>query len=253
MIVLLFVITLITFIIFYVLPSADPAVLRAGRQPSPELIESIRQQLGLADPEARPVPALHRGHLASRRRRRTSATRSSEHRGPPQILDRLPATISLTVGAVILWLLIAIPIGIISAVKTGSLLDRATMGLALIAISAPVYWLGLVALYLFDEDIGQFPLLPGSGTYQDAERLLRQGRSADHAVVRARRVVRGDLRALPARQPDRGDGGGLHPHGARQGPVRAARGPAPRRALGDHADRDAPRPRPRRSCSAARS
>ena len=49
-IVLLFVITLITFIIFTVLPAADPAALRAGRQPSPELIEAIRQQFGLETP-----------------------------------------------------------------------------------------------------------------------------------------------------------------------------------------------------------
>src|SRR5215210_656709 len=49
-IVLLFVITLITFTIFTVLPAADPAALRAGRQPSPELIESIREQFGLDDP-----------------------------------------------------------------------------------------------------------------------------------------------------------------------------------------------------------
>ena len=47
---LLFVVTLVTFVVFTVLPAADPAVLRAGRQPSPELVESIRQQFGLDDP-----------------------------------------------------------------------------------------------------------------------------------------------------------------------------------------------------------
>ncbi len=62
----------------------------------------------------------------------------------PGILERLPATIVLAGGAVILWLMIGIPIGMISAVKTGSVWDRLAMGLALIAISAPVYFLGLV-------------------------------------------------------------------------------------------------------------
>src|SRR5215212_10529717 len=62
----------------------------------------------------------------------------------------------------------ALPIGMLSAVKTGSWQDRLFMGLALIAISCPVYFLGLVALFLFDDDIGRFPLLPGSGAYQDA-------------------------------------------------------------------------------------
>ena len=90
----------------------------------------------------------------------------------PQILERLPVTILLTGGAVILWLSIGIPIGIISAIKTGSWIDRLAMGLALIAISAPVYFLGLVALFLFDKNIGRFPLLPGSGAYGDATTVL---------------------------------------------------------------------------------
>ena len=54
----------------------------------------------------------------------------------------------------------AIPVGIISAVKRRSLLDRTTMITSLAFISAPVFWLGLVALYLFAEDVGQCPDLP---------------------------------------------------------------------------------------------
>ena len=169
-IVLLFVITLITFTIFTVLPAADPAALRAGRQPSPELIESIRQQFGLDDPK--PIQFLR--YIQDILPFDNDGVNfgfsfQSNTEVLPQILDRLPATIFLTSGAVVLWLLIAIPIGTISAVRTGSLLDRVTMGLALVAISAPVYFLGLVALFLFDEDIGRFPLLPGSGAYQDAQ------------------------------------------------------------------------------------
>jgi peptide/nickel transport system permease protein len=169
-IVLLFVITLITFIIFTVLPAADPAALRAGRQPSPELIESIRQQFGLDDPK--PVQFIrYIGDILPFDSDGVNFGYSFQSNTEvlPQILDRLPATIFLTTGAVVLWLAIAIPIGTISAVRPGSLLDRVTMGLALIAISAPVYFLGLVALFLFDEDIGRFPLLPGSGAYQDAQ------------------------------------------------------------------------------------
>ena len=93
------------------------------------------------------------------------------------------------------------------------------MGIALIFISAPVYFLGLVALYLFDDDIGKFPILPGNSAYEAADGFVGQGGGADHAVVRARGGVRRGLRALPARQPDRHAAGGLHPHGAGQGPV----------------------------------
>jgi peptide/nickel transport system permease protein len=169
-IVLLFVITLITFIIFSVLPAADPAALRAGRQPSPELIASIRQQFGLDDPK--PVQFIrYIGDIlpfVGGDGVNFGYSFQSNTEVLPQILDRLPTTMFLTGGAVVLWLCIGIPIGTISAIKTGSILDRVAMGLALVAISAPVYFLGLVALFLFDQDIGRFPLLPGSGAYQEA-------------------------------------------------------------------------------------
>jgi peptide/nickel transport system permease protein len=82
-----------------------------------------------------------------------------------EIFDRLPATISLTAGAVVVWLLIGLPIGVISAIRRRSIADRLSMGGALLAISAPVYWLGLVALYLFANDIGVFKVFPGAGSY----------------------------------------------------------------------------------------
>jgi peptide/nickel transport system permease protein len=169
-IVLLFAVTLITFIVFSVLPAADPAVLRAGRQPSPELVASIREQFGLDDPKIVQffryigdiLPFVGGDGV------NFGYSFQSNQAVLPQILDRMPATIFLTAGAVVLWLAIGIPVGIISAIKTGSWLDRLSMGLALVAISAPVYFLGLVALFLFDDGIGKFPILPGSGAYQDA-------------------------------------------------------------------------------------
>jgi peptide/nickel transport system permease protein len=173
-IVLLFVITLITFIIFSVLPAADPAALRAGRQPSPELIASIRQQFGLDDPK--PLQFIrYIGDIlpfVGGDGVNFGYSFQSNTEVLPQILNRLPTTMFLTGGAVVLWLCIGIPIGTISAIKTGSILDRVAMGLALVAISAPVYFLGLVALFLFDQDIGRFPLLPGSGAYQEASSFL---------------------------------------------------------------------------------
>jgi peptide/nickel transport system permease protein len=160
--VLLVAVSLITFLVFYVLPSGDPAQLRAGRSGSPETLATIRHNLGLD----RSLPAqywtfltqlvLH-GDLGY-------SYYSSASVGS-LIVDRLPATISLAVGAAVVWLAISIPIGVISAVRRGSWLDRLTMGGALLAVSAPVYWLGLVALYLFADDIGRWPLLPGAGSY----------------------------------------------------------------------------------------
>jgi peptide/nickel transport system permease protein len=179
--VLLFVITLITFIIFTVLPAADPALLRAGRQPSPELVASIRTQFGLDDPK--PVQFLRyvgqilpfinaQGDGDSFLHINFGFSFQSNTLVLPEIISRMGPTILLTGGAVVLWLLVGIPIGMISAIKTGSWLDRLTMGVALVAISAPVYFLGLVALFLFDDDIGRFPLLPGSGAYGDATSFI---------------------------------------------------------------------------------
>ncbi len=161
-IVLLFVVSFVTFVIFYLFPSADPAVLRAGRQPSPQLIAAVRHQFGLDKPwyvqyvDYMKALILHFNFGYSYQNNIAVRT---------QIFSRLPATISLTVGAAILWLFFGIVIGTISAVKRRSLFDRFAMGGALVAISAPVFWLGLVSLYLFASDIGKFPILPGQGSY----------------------------------------------------------------------------------------
>jgi peptide/nickel transport system permease protein len=161
-IVLLFVVSALTFVIFYVLPSADPAQLRAGRQPNPQLVEQIRHNLGLD----RPLIVQY-GDYMQRVFLHFDFGFSYQNTisVKEQILQRLPATISLTLGAAVIWLIVGITVGIISAVRSRSLLDRTTMGLALVAISAPVYWLGLLTLYLFSQDIGRFHIFSGAGTY----------------------------------------------------------------------------------------
>jgi peptide/nickel transport system permease protein len=164
-IVLLLVITAVTFLIFYVIPTADPAALRAGRDPSPDLIRSIKHQLGLDKSlphqyvDYTKALFLHFdfGHSFIN----NTSVRSL-------IFDRLPNTVFLVVGAAAIWFTFGVLIGIVSAVKRGSFWDRVLMGGALVAISAPVYWLGLVALYLFSKDIGVWHIFPGSGAFQDA-------------------------------------------------------------------------------------
>jgi peptide/nickel transport system permease protein len=161
-VVLLFLVSLLTFIIFYLFPSADPAVLRAGHQPSPQLIEAIRHRFGLDKPwyvqyfKYMKALVLHFDFGYSYQNDISVRT---------QIFTRLPATISLTVGGAIVWLVIGIAVGTISAIRPRSRFDRAAMGAALVAISAPVFWLGLVALYLFASDIGKIKIFPGQGAY----------------------------------------------------------------------------------------
>jgi peptide/nickel transport system permease protein len=164
-IVLLLVITMVTFLIFYVLPSADPAAQRAGRDPSPELIEAIRHQLGL-DKSLIAQYWDYTRNLVFHFDFGQSFTNNTSVRA--LIFERLPNTMFLVLGAAVVWFTAGVTIGIISAVRRGSFWDRLLMGGALVLISAPVYWLGLVCLYLFSDDIGQWKIFPGAGAYQDA-------------------------------------------------------------------------------------
>jgi peptide/nickel transport system permease protein len=161
-IVLLFVVSAVTFVIFYALPSADPAALRAGKSPSPALIAQIRHTLGLDQPIYVQYWRYMKGIVLH-----FDFGYSFQDSQPvrKEIFDRLPVTFSLTAGAVVVWLLVGIPVGVISAIRRRSAADRMSMGLALLAISAPVYWLGLVALYLFANDIGVVKIFDGAGTY----------------------------------------------------------------------------------------
>ena len=164
--VLLFVVSLLTFVVFYLFPSADPAVLRAGRSPTPERIEAIREQLGLDRPwTAQFVEYLKNLVLHFD----LGYSFHNDVSVKDAIFERLPATISLALGALVVWLTVGIGVGIISATRPGSLLDRIAMGGALVAISAPVYWLGLVSLYLFANDIGVFKVFPGPGQLRPAD------------------------------------------------------------------------------------
>jgi peptide/nickel transport system permease protein len=166
---LLFIVSAVIFVIFYAFPSADPATIRAGRQATPEQIERIREVLGLDKPIYEQY-WIYITDLVLHADFGFSYASNAPVR--ELILDRLPATIFLVAGAVVIWLIIGLPTGMISAIRRRSVLDRTMMVSTLILISAPVFWLGLVMLYLFAEDVGQVPLFPGIGSYQDASGFL---------------------------------------------------------------------------------
>ena len=159
------IVSAVVFVIFYVLPSADPAQLRAGRNASPAQVDAIRHSLGLDKPVYTQYYEYMKGIVLhfdfGYSYQSTTDVRAL-------IFDRLPATIWLVAGAAILWLGMGIPVGIISAIRRRSFLDRSTMVTTLAFISAPVFWLGLVALYLFADDVGVFPIFPGIGSYSSA-------------------------------------------------------------------------------------
>ena len=161
---LLWVVSFIVFFVFYLLPSTDPALLRAGRNPDPQLVKELNKLYGLDKPFYVQYWIYMRDLVFHFDFGRSYQNQVDVR---PEIFGRLPATISLAIGAAFIWLLLGIPIGIIAAVKRGTWIEKAAMGLALVGLSAPVYWLGLVSIYLFSNDIGKIPLFDASGNYTD--------------------------------------------------------------------------------------
>jgi peptide/nickel transport system permease protein len=158
----LIIVSFVIFVIFYVLPPGDPAALRAGHFANPQLVAQIRHTLGLDKPFWVQYWVYVKAIVLH-----FDFGYSYQNSQPvlAMILDRLPPTISLTVGAVVIWMSGAMAVGVISAVRGRTRLDRLTMFAALLAISAPTYWLGLVALFLFSKDIGAIHIFDGAGTY----------------------------------------------------------------------------------------
>jgi peptide/nickel transport system permease protein len=159
-VVLLIVVSFLTYVIFYLLPAADPAALRAGKNPA--LIPQIRKAYGLDKPFYVQY-WLYMKKLVLHFDLGTSYTNGVSVNS--EIFQRLPATVSLAVGGAIVWLISGIAVGTVSAVKRRSIFDRVSMGAALVAISAPVFWLGLVSLFLFATDVGKVHIFPGAGSY----------------------------------------------------------------------------------------
>ena len=148
--VLLF-ITFISYLIFFVMPPGDPAVHFAGKQPTPEIIAEVKQQFGLD--KSLPVQYglfVKRIFLGDQYGWPglgfSFNTRSALK---PIIVDRLTITIQLAIGAALVWILLGIPIGVLSALRPRSTGDRIAMSFALFGVSAPVFWLGLIFLYVF--------------------------------------------------------------------------------------------------------
>jgi peptide/nickel transport system permease protein len=159
---LLILVSALLFVMFRVLPTADPAKLRAGRLQDPKIIAEIRADLGLDKPLFTQFWVYLKGIFLH-----FNLGYSYYSTAPVKdlIASRIPATLSLVLGGAVVWLVSGLTVGIISARRPGSRLDRFSMGGALVLVSAPEYWLGLISLYLFASDIGKWKIFPGAGSY----------------------------------------------------------------------------------------
>jgi peptide/nickel transport system permease protein len=149
--VVLLVVTSITYVVFFVMPSTDPAVTFAGKNPTPEQIEEVRRNFGLDKPVPVQYLTFIKHVFLGDQYGWPGLGFSYSTRSPvkDQFYGRVLVTAQLAFGAALVWLAIGIPIGILSAIKRRTLTDRLSMGLALFFVAAPVFWLGLMGLWLF--------------------------------------------------------------------------------------------------------
>ena len=163
--VLFIAVTLVSYIIFFLVP-AEPARLVAGPQAPPDAVERARKFLHLDEPIWKQyLRFLHslspvtfdgaRPEVKTPSLGRSFATRQEVNK---IVKAAAPITISLVIGGAILWMLIALPIGILSALRPRSLLDRGAMIFVLIGISAHPVWIGLLLSYFVGYRLGLTPL-----------------------------------------------------------------------------------------------
>jgi peptide/nickel transport system permease protein len=126
----------------------------AGKYATPETVALVRHRLGLDKPK----PIQLALFLTRAARGDLGYSYTSQQSVSQALVQAFPRTLSLTLGAAFLWLLIGIPLGVLSALKPRSLWDRFALAISLFGISAPAYWLGLVLLWIFADGLGWFPL-----------------------------------------------------------------------------------------------
>jgi peptide/nickel transport system permease protein len=137
----MFVITVIVFFIFFKTPGVDPARAIAGRNPSPQILAEVRAQLGLNRPLWIQYGLMMKKIFITR----DLVSYSDQGiRVVPEIFAATSATLSLVLGATVIWIIMAIVMGVAAARLRGTVYDPILMILALIGISAPVFWLGQV-------------------------------------------------------------------------------------------------------------
>ena len=258
----------VTFSIFFLSrgwPGATPRPRGALRRapPTRRTVHLTARAARLQRPAARAVRALAQGRLrrratttpgpaSSTARRRASATRSSTSSPVlPELLDRLPVTLSLAVGAAVIWLLVGVAIGVISALRRGTVFDRGAMASRWPASRSRSSSPAWSSLDFFSYTLGR--ICPRRHVHalhrEPGQWALRPDPALDHAGLPVRRRVRPAHPGRHARDHERG----LHPHRPGQGPARAHGRPQARPARRADPDPHHLRPRPRPAARRRRS
>jgi peptide/nickel transport system permease protein len=167
----LLVVTAVTFCIFFMVPKltgSDPALLYIGKTSDAASIEGIRTKMGLGDPVYVQYGKFLKGLVAGRDYANgpdvthcpapcLGYSFKTDQEVTPLLMDDLPVTLSLALGAAVLWVIMGVATGVISALRRGTLIDRGVMTIALAGVSLPVYFTGLLASAIFIYWLGWLP------------------------------------------------------------------------------------------------
>jgi peptide/nickel transport system permease protein len=152
MVLVLFVVSLIVFVIFNVIPNSPPAQRLAGKNATPVLVKSIEEEWGFDN-------SLPQQYVTMMEKVFNGELTSYSPRVPvdERIVEGIPATLSLSIGAGIIWLFFGLVLGYVSAIRAGGKLDKFLTGLSVAGISIPVFLLAPVLLYLLTYKVEIFP------------------------------------------------------------------------------------------------
>jgi peptide/nickel transport system permease protein len=167
-VVMLIVVMLAVFAIFFLVPKwtgIDPATMFVGKQADAAALEGVREKLGLSKPILVQLLEFFKGIFVGRDYSAGSDVThcpapcfgysfKTEQAVWPILTDRLPVTFGLAAGAVVVWLVIGLIAGVVSALRRGTVWDRVTMGVALAGVSLPIYFTGLISLAVFSYGLG---------------------------------------------------------------------------------------------------
>ncbi len=145
-------VVLVVFLLTHVLPG-NPALVKLGTFASPERIAALEKEMGLDQP----MPVQFLNYCIRLVQGDMGTSWKTSHPVRDDIAQRLPATIELALASLTLATLVGLPLGIVAAVKRDSAFDRLVQTLAIIGASTPLFWLGLVLIFVFYHVLGWVP------------------------------------------------------------------------------------------------
>jgi peptide/nickel transport system permease protein len=156
-------ISIVVFLIFFATPGSDPAARIAGRNATPETLAQVRHSFGLDQPL--PVQYLKVMEKLFVSRDLTSFVNRGQ-KVIPAVIEAAPVTLSLVLGAAVIWVIFGILVGVTAAAARDTIIDRALMFAGLVGVSMPVFWVGSVANLITQSrfhDTWLFHWVPGLG------------------------------------------------------------------------------------------